>query len=165
MNRTPSVFARKGRRFAGAIAAILFGSLVPVASASADTWVRADGIRFDSDVGAVCGALNTDILFMPGEGTLDIHDTSPLDYLARCFRTELADHQIGVVAPTDGGAYGAQLSIERQNAVMSYLIAHGVRPSQLVPWRYNTNMVRGAEGGRIQFRIADRANIDAWYVR
>jgi len=71
MNRLLSAFA-----FAGLLAA------PTVASANS---TRTDGITCGSPVGAVCGALKTDVLFSAAESRLDLPDESPLDYLADCF--------------------------------------------------------------------------------
>jgi len=137
----------------GLVAALSLTALTVPASAS-DTWfVRADGVRFNSDVGAICGALNTDILFAPDELTLDIHDESPLDFLADCLVSgELRGATIAVVAPYDGSSWDYDRADARQGEVVSYLIRGGVDPRRLDTWKIASG---GApwEPGRIQFRI------------
>ncbi|MFO0749528.1 MAG: hypothetical protein U1F43_28235 [Myxococcota bacterium] len=136
------------------------------AAASADSWVvRQDGIRFDSDVGAACGALNTDIFFQPGETTLDIHDQSPLDYLAKCFTSgELAGAQIGVVGYYDGSDTGAMVASGRERSIIDYLVAHGVSRQQLNAWWQPSADADAASDGRVGFKLITPGPTGWWWV-
>ncbi|MCC6624091.1 MAG: hypothetical protein IT385_22740 [Deltaproteobacteria bacterium] len=136
------------------VAAISLTAVVAPASAS-DTWfVRADGVRFNSDVGAWCGALNTDIFFEPSETSLDIHDEAPLDFLVECLtRGELRGAVIAVVAPYDGSSWDYERAQERQAAVIAYLMRGGVDLRQLDAWKIASGGTPW-EPDRIRFRIA-----------
>ncbi len=131
----------------------------PAAAIAGGTYVRADGTVFDSDVGASCGALITDVLFQPGERSVDMYDESTLDYLAECFsRGELANSRIAIIGFGDGdlaASAGSDLARDRVSSVMSYLTARGVDARQLTTWAYATGWPGDAEyaSDRVQFRL------------
>jgi outer membrane protein OmpA-like peptidoglycan-associated protein len=131
----------------------------PTAALAGGTYVRADGVVFDSDVGAACGALMTDVLFQPGERSVDLYDESTLDHLATCFRSgELANARIAIIGFGDGdlaAASGSDLAQDRVASVVSYLTARGVDARQLTTWAYATGWPGDASyaADRVQFRI------------
>jgi len=133
---------------------------VPFASANAaGTYVRADGAVFDSDVGAACGALHTDLLFDAGERSVDLYDESVLDYLASCMATgELSNARIAIVGFGDGNLTSmddSDLARDRASSVVSYLSARGVDSRRLITWSYATGWPGDVElsADRVQFRI------------
>lgn len=132
----------------------------PLAIANAaPSYVRADGVVFDSDVGAACGALHTDILFSPGERSVELQDEAVLDHLANCFSSgELAGYRIAVIGFGDEdlmASTGAELARDRVTSVLSYLMQHGVEPSSLTTWAYATGWPGDdtLSSDRVQFRI------------
>ena len=147
------------------IASILFAGLFAAPAASAETWVvRQDGVRFTNEVGAACGALDTDVFFQPGETSLEIHDEAPLDYLADCFtRGELANAQIGIVGNYDGTDLGAAIARERLRSVIDYLIARGVSPYQLAMW-WQRGPREDDGGGRVTFELVSPELQGTWWI-
>ena len=132
----------------------------PFAAANAQaSYVRWDGTRFDSDVGAACGALHTDVLFQPGERSVDLLDEAVLNYLASCLRTgELAGARIAVIGFGDASlaqASGAELARDRVGSVVAYLMGRGVNPANLTTWAYATGWPGDTTltSDRVQFRI------------
>lgn len=140
----------------------------PIAAANGASFVRADGTVFDSDVGAVYGALHTDVLFEPGERSVDLYDESVLEYLAQCLSTgELRGALVAVIGYGGDGmtmAAGDALAQDRVQSVIAYLVQHGVSPWQLATWSYATGWPGDSElsPDRVQFRILqDQAALDA----
>jgi len=119
------------------LAGVAAGSAVANAAGS---FVRADGIVFDSDVGAACGALHTDVLFEQWSSAVDMLDEPVLDGLASCMtRGALTGVRVAVIGVGDDrflSPSGAELARERMNAVTSALIARGVDARQLEPWAF-----------------------------
>lgn len=141
MNRLFSAFA-----CAGLLA-------IPTVASADTTFVRADGVTFDSPVGAVCGALKTDIFFPVAESRLDLQDERPLDYLADCFtKGPLTGVRIELVAAWDGSDGSMVQAYERQRAMIGYLVEHGVPSTQLTIAR---EQATHAGADRVRFRIAD----------
>jgi outer membrane protein OmpA-like peptidoglycan-associated protein len=137
----------------------------PLAAANAQaSYVTWDGTRFDSDVGVACGALHTDVLFSPGERSVDLLDEAVLDYLATCFRTgSLAGARIAVVGFGDGSlaeASGADLARDRVGSVVAYLMGRGVNPANLTTWAYATGWPGDTTltSDRVQFRVLADGN-------
>lgn len=137
-------------------------------AANAANFVRADGTVFDSDVGAVCGALHTDVLFQPGERSVDLYDESLLQYLATCLSSgELSGARIAVIGYGGDGLTmddGDSLARDRVQSVIAYLVGHGVSAWQLATWSYATGWPGDGElsPDRVQFRILqDQAALDA----
>ncbi len=118
---------------------------------------RSDGIRFDSEVGAACGALLTAVHFEPFEGRLEVHDQPVLDSLATCFTSgPLAGVKVAVVGYGDVSLpFEVSLSLanERARAAMAGLIERGVPYWQLEPW----SLAVGHDGTdqRVRFRVID----------
>lgn len=132
-------------------------ALTVAAPAHALMFERADGVRFDSDVGAACGALSTTIHFEPTEGELDLHDEPILDHLAECLiHGPLEGVSVGIIASGDRGlAHGVSLSLanERARTTRDYLVDKGVPYWQLEAW----GLSRGSDGASAEagFRIID----------
>ena len=138
-----------------AVAGVLVGS--SLAANAAGRFVRSDGIVFDSDVGAACGALHTDVLFEPWSSQLDILDEPVLDHLATCLTSgELARMQVAVVGVGDdrfASPAGVDLARKRMNAVRAYLMMRGVSAHQLQPWAYTAANYGEAQPARVMFRL------------
>lgn len=133
---------------------------LPTVAGAAGSFVRSDGLVFDSDVGAACGALHTDVLFEQWSGSLDILDEPVLDGLAACMVSgPLANARIAVIGTGDESSLypsGAELARGRMNAVVSYLIAKGVDSRQLEPWAFTLNWSWGdPKPDRVMFRILE----------
>jgi hypothetical protein len=137
---------------------LLFAGLLALpAAASAEPYhfVRMDGVRFDSQVGAVCGALSTEVEFGRGDTAIDIWQEAPLDFLANCIaRGPLAGVRIDIVAASDGSDASLHRAYARQRAVLDHLLLRGVKSSQLTISREDGS---GAKANRIRFRFADPA--------
>lgn len=113
---------------------------------------RSDGLRFDSEVGALCSALNTDIQFGPHRTALDSSDRSTLGHLGYCFtRGALAGERITVVASYDGSLASSQLAMARLNEVIGQLQMAGVPTNQLT---YSKRLTPGWQSDRISFRLS-----------
>lgn len=130
-------------------------TLAPAAHAT--LFERSDGVRFDSEVGAACGALSTTVHFERLEGALDLHDQPILDYLAECLiHGPLRGVTVAVIGHGDKAlAHGVSLSLanERARMVTSYLVERGVPYWQLETYA----LARGDQGesSTVAFRIAD----------
>jgi len=145
---------------------------IPFAANAAGTYVTSDGTVFDSDVGAACGALHTDVLFQPGERAIDMQDESVLDYLANCFSSgELSGARIAIIGFGDEDlsyAGGADLARDRVASVVSYLMQHGVDARNVTTWAYASGWPGEARYSpdRVQFRILSAPAMAApavWY--
>ena len=111
-----------------------------------------NGVRFDSDVGAMCGAMNTSIYFGPLGTMLDASDRSTLSFLGHCFtRGALAGERITVVATYDGSLASTQLAMARLNEVIGQLQAAGVQPYQLT---YTKRLTPGWQSDRVTFQLS-----------
>lgn len=144
------------------ILASLCLTLAPAAHAT--LFERSDGVRFDSEVGAACGALSTAVHFEPLEGQVDLHDEPILDHLAECLtHGPLRGVNVAVLGHGDRAlTHGVSLSLanERARAVKSYLIERGVPYWQLEVW----GVARGDQGeaAHVGFRVIDpTVTIDA----
>ncbi|HRE89199.1 MAG TPA: hypothetical protein PK095_08670 [Myxococcota bacterium] len=138
------------------------------APAHAIMFERPDGARFDSDVGAACGALSTAVHFEPTDGEVDLHDEPVLDHLAECLtHGPLQGVAVGIIAAGDRGLpYEVSLSLanERARSVRDYLIDKGVPYWQLEAW----GLSRGFDGASAEagFRVIDpTVTVDARPVR
>jgi outer membrane protein OmpA-like peptidoglycan-associated protein len=123
-------------------------------------FLRSDGIVFDSDVGAACGALHTDVLFESWSSAVDMLDEPVLDGLASCMTSgALAGVRVAVIGIGDDrflAPSGAELARERMSAVMSYLMARGVDARQLEPWAFAVAWDGGEPNpDRVMFRILE----------
>ena len=115
-------------------------------------YVRNDGLRFDSDVGAMCSTLHTDVHLAPLASGVDAYDRGVLANIADCLtRGAMANMRIEVVAGFDGTLPSVNLADRRLSDVIIYLQALGVRPSQLT---YSKEYTPGWQSDRIRFRIA-----------
>lgn len=133
---------------------------LPTVAGAAGSFVRSDGAVFDSDVGAACGALHTDVLFSPWSASLDILDEPVLDYLATCMTSgPLAYARIAVIGTGDEtflSPSGQELARDRMYAVIRYLISKGVSARQLEPWAFTLNWGAGEPTpDRVMFRILE----------
>lgn len=118
----------------------------------APIYVRNDGLRFDSDVGALCSTLRTDIHFAPSELGVDAYDRSVLANVADCMtRGVLSRTRIELVAGYDGTLPSVNRAERRLSEVIAHLQAMGVRPSQLT---YSKEYSPGWQSDRIRFRVA-----------
>ena len=115
-------------------------------------YVRADGLRFDSDVGAACGALHTDVYFAPTDSNLDPYDRSTLASIASCMtRGAMAGIRVELVAAYDGSYASLIRSDRRLGEVIDTLKRMGVSANQMV---YSREILPGWQSDRISFRMA-----------
>lgn len=116
-------------------------------------YVRADGLRFDSEVGAACGTLRTDLFFAPSDIGLDAYDRSVLSSLAACMtRGNLSGAKVELVAGHDGTYSSSQRAQVRLAEVIEYLRFQGVTASQLT---YSLDLAPGWQADRLRFRFAE----------
>ncbi len=155
--------------FTSAIAStVLAVTALSTTAASASTPVRVDGITFDSDVGAACGALSTDVLFEPWSTRVDALDEPLLDFIAECMTYgALADARVAVIGLGDESFLspsGEELASERMNAVVTELLERGVDVRQIEPWALAVDWRGGQDKpDRVVFRILEGA--PSWLAR
>lgn len=148
----------------------LFAALVAIgatattlATTARAEYVRLDGVVFDSDVGAACGALHTDVLFQPDSTEVELHDDAVLDFVADCLETgPLADARIAVAGMADGSwlprSASERLARQRMNAVIVGLIERGVDARRLEPWAIPVSWPSDDKSPhRVVFRILEGA--------
>lgn len=150
--------------FKSAIASTVLAvaAVLTTTAAVASTPVRVNGITFDSDVGAACGALSTDVLFEPWSTRLDTYDEPLLDFIADCMKHgTLADARVAVIGLGDRSFLspsGEELARERMNAVVSALLTRGVDVRQIEPWALAVDWRGGQDKpDRVVFRILEGA--------
>lgn len=115
-------------------------------------YVRADGVSFDSEVGAACGVSNTDIYFLPSETRLDDYDRQSLANLAFCMtRGPLHEVRVDIVVAHDGSEASYRRSYTRGSEIIGQLQRLGVRPWQLT---YSREIAPGWQSDRVRFRYA-----------
>jgi len=142
-----------------AASALSLSALPAIASAS-QGYLRADGIVFDSDVGAACGALHTDVLFEPWGTGIDPMDEPVLDFIAECMRNgALADARVAVIGLGDANYLqpsGEVLASDRMNAVRDALLERGVDARQIEPWAFAVAWEPGErKPDRVVFRVLE----------
>lgn len=150
------------------VASAVASVMIPATASATPGYVRADGIVFDSDVGAACGALHTDVLFEPWGTSIDALDEPVLDFIAECMRDgALAAARVAVIGLGDASYLqpsGEALARDRMNAVRDALLARGVDARQLDPWALAVAWEPGErKPDRVVFRVLEGG--PSWVLR
>jgi outer membrane protein OmpA-like peptidoglycan-associated protein len=148
-------------RFKSGLAAIALAALAtPSAATATDGFVRPDGIVFDSDLGAACGLLRTDLHFDPWSAQIETQNQLLLDLVADCLNYgTLARARVAVIGLADDDFLypaGEVLARERMNAVRLALLERGVDARQLEPWALSVDWEAGEKKpDRVVFRVLE----------
>jgi hypothetical protein len=110
------------------------------------------GVTFDSDVGVVCGAVNTRVNFDPFTSTLDQRDRSTLASLANCFtRGPMHGKSLKLIVAYDGTPDSEKRMYERLGKVLATLQQMGMSESQLI---YTKEVRPDWQDDHVSFRLA-----------